>query len=79
MESELAWAISGVLLSLLGVAVVVIVALIRRNGNGHNPNFNTIEVICQQQVTALTSIDHKLDGALLLLTAVRTSQTQKGG
>ena len=81
MESELAWAISGILVALLGVSVVTITTLLRRNNrsNHGNPNLATIEALCKQQVQALSSIEHKLDGALLLLTEVRTSQVGKGG
>lgn len=69
MESELIGALGAVSVGLLGV-----VAVLLRRGNGksnHNPNFETLEVLSQQQLDVTKELRGKLDQVLLMLTETK--------
>jgi hypothetical protein len=62
MDTEIVWALLGVLVALLGVAATTIAVLLRaRNGAIHNPNYQTLELLLKQQVHTFESMDEKLN------------------
>lgn len=72
METEVVWALLGVLVALLGVAVTII-AMQRRNGKNGNPNFETLEVLIQQQITLQEKSLDKLDALIVSMTTIETT------
>jgi hypothetical protein len=76
METEVVWALLGVLVTLLGVAVAVI-AMQRRDGKNGNPSTGAhlakLETLGEQQVRALEQMSTELTAIQVTLGKLETT------